>query len=80
MNWSCDWDGGRRNVYRTVVGKHPGKHSLARPRRRWEVNVKIDLSEMDCDHQMWMELAYDCLEWRTFVIAVLNLRAMLSQC
>jgi hypothetical protein len=35
-----------RNVYRVLVGKPEGKRPLARPRRRWEDGIKIDLREI----------------------------------
>jgi hypothetical protein len=35
-----------RNVYRVLVGKPEGKRPLERPRRRWEVGIKMDLSEI----------------------------------
>ena len=38
-----------RNVYRVSVGKPEGKRLLARPRRRWEDNIKMDLREVGCD-------------------------------
>jgi len=40
--------GERRDVYRVLVGKHEGKRSLGRPRRRWEDNIKMDLQEVGC--------------------------------
>jgi hypothetical protein len=45
MRWSehvarmCD----RRGVYMVLVGKTCGKRPLAKPRRRWEDNIKMDL-------------------------------------
>jgi hypothetical protein len=30
-------------VYRVLVGRHEGKRSLGRLRRRWEDNIKMDL-------------------------------------
>ena len=33
-----------RNACRVLVGKHKGKGALGRPRRRWEHNIKIDLT------------------------------------
>ena len=33
-----------RNAYRVLVGKPEGKRRLGRPRRRWEDNIKMDLS------------------------------------
>ena len=35
--------GEERGVHRLLVGKPEGKRPLGRPRRRWEVNIKIDL-------------------------------------
>ena len=35
-----------RGVHRVLVGKPEGKRPLERPRRRWEVNIKIDLQEV----------------------------------
>jgi hypothetical protein len=34
------------NAYRILVGKSEGKKSLGRPRRRWEDNIKMCLSEI----------------------------------
>jgi hypothetical protein len=33
-------------VYRVLVGKPEGKRPLGRPRRRWEVKVRMDLQEV----------------------------------
>jgi hypothetical protein len=35
-----------RNVYRVLVGKPEGKRPLGRPRRRWEIGIKMDLREI----------------------------------
>ena len=37
--------GERRGVYTVLVGKPEGKRPLGRPRRRWEDDIKMDLSE-----------------------------------
>ena len=39
--------GERRGVYSVWVGKPEGKRTLARPRRRWEDNIKMDLEEVE---------------------------------
>ena len=31
------------------MGKPEGKKPLGRPRRGWEVNIKMDLKEIGCD-------------------------------
>ena len=33
-------------VYTVLVAKPEGKRLLGRPRRRWEVNIKMDLQEV----------------------------------
>ena len=33
-----------KGVYRDLVGKPEGKRPLGRPKRRWEDNIKMDLS------------------------------------
>jgi hypothetical protein len=45
-----------RSVYRIFIGKPEGKRQLARPKRRWEDNVRKYLEEIgckgvDCIHQ-----------------------------
>jgi hypothetical protein len=37
-----------RGVYRVLVGKPKEKRPLARPRRRWEDYIKMDLQEVGC--------------------------------
>ena len=48
-----------RNAYRVLLGKPGGKRSLARPRHRWEDNIKMDLREVACDPREWIYLAED---------------------
>jgi len=38
-----------RGVYSFLVGNPEGKKPLARPRRRWEDNIKMDLQEVACE-------------------------------
>jgi hypothetical protein len=40
--------GVRRGVGRVLVRKPEGKRQLARHRRRWVDNIKIDLQEVGC--------------------------------
>ena len=44
-----------------------GKSPLGRPRRRWEDNIKMDLSEVECDAGHWIHLAEDKDQWWTYV-------------
>jgi len=56
------------------VGKTEGKRPLGRPRRRWEVNIKMDLQEVGGGYGDWMELARDRNGWRALVSTVTKLR------
>jgi hypothetical protein len=38
--------GEERKVYKVLVGKTEGKRPLGRPRRRWEVGIRMDLREI----------------------------------
>jgi hypothetical protein len=60
--------------YRGLVGDPVGKRPFGRPKRRWEVNIKMDLQEAGCWNMDWIELAQDRDRWRTIVNAVMNLR------
>jgi hypothetical protein len=39
----------KRNAYRILVGKPEGKRPLARRRRRWVNNIKMDLRDIGWD-------------------------------
>jgi hypothetical protein len=64
----------RRGVYRVLVGRPERKRPLGRPRRRWEVNIKMDLREIRINGANWIQLAQDRVQWRTCVKTVMNLR------
>ena len=66
--------GEERGVYRVLVGKPNGKRPLARPRRRWEDNIKMDLQEVGGVGGDWMELPQDRDSWRALVNTVMNFR------
>ena len=63
-----------RCVHRLLVGKTEGKGPLARPRRGWEDNIKMDILEMGGGCGDWMDLAQDRDRWRTLVNAVMKIR------
>jgi hypothetical protein len=48
--------GGKRNVYRMLVGKPGGKRPLGRPRRRMD-NIKMDLRDRVWEGMDWIDLA-----------------------
>jgi hypothetical protein len=43
------------NIYKVVDGEPQGK----RPRRRWEDNIRIDLSETEYEGVYWINLTQD---------------------
>ena len=63
-----------RGVHRVLVGKPEGKRPLARPRRRWEDNIKMDLQEVEGGCGDCIELAQDRDRWRALVSTVMDLR------
>jgi len=62
-----------RGVPVVLVGKPEGKRPLGRPRRRWEVNIKMDLQEVGGGAD-WMELDQDRDRWRALMNTEMNLR------
>jgi hypothetical protein len=59
-----------RGIYRFLVGRPEGKRPLGRPRRMWEDNIKMDLTEIGFDGANWIRLAQDRVQWRAFVNTV----------
>ena len=46
MGGTCSRYGERRDAYIVLMGKPEGKRLLGRPRRRCEINIKMDLEEV----------------------------------
>jgi hypothetical protein len=65
--------GDSRGVYRVMERKPEGKRPLARPRCKWEDNIKMDLRGVGWGSGLdrWSQ---DRDRWRAFVNAVINLR------
>jgi len=63
-----------RGVCRVLVGRPVGKRPLGRLRRRWEDNVRMDLSEIMWEGLDWIHLAQDTDQWWTLVKKVINLQ------
>ena len=61
-------------VHRVLVRKPEGKRPLERSRRRWEVNIKMDIQEVGGGCGDWVELVQDRDRWRALVSTVKNLR------
>jgi hypothetical protein len=64
--------GEMKNACKILVGKWEGKRPLGRPRRRLEVNIRMDLKEIVWVTVDWILLSRD--QWRDFVNTVMNFR------
>jgi hypothetical protein len=41
---------------KVLLEKPEGKRPLERPRRRWEDNIKMDISEVERTRSMWLRI------------------------
>jgi hypothetical protein len=55
MDGVCSTHGNVRNAFRMLFGKSERKRSLERPRRRWDINLKIDLKEILRKRVDWVD-------------------------
>jgi hypothetical protein len=55
------------------VGKTEKKRPLERPKRRWEVNTKMDPTEIGCEGVDWINLAEVKNKWRALLNTVMKL-------
>jgi hypothetical protein len=62
-----------RSAFKILTGTPAGKIPLGRPRRRWEDNIRMDLTEIGNSTRNWVDLAQDRDYWRVLVNAALNL-------
>jgi hypothetical protein len=59
VGWTCGTHREGRGAYRVLVGRPEGKRQLGRPRRRWEDNIKIDLTDIEidrCTESGWLRI------------------------
>ena len=42
------------SAFKTLTGKPTGKRLSARPRRRWENNIRMDLKEIGMNTRNWV--------------------------
>jgi hypothetical protein len=59
--------GEARNAYRILV-----ELSLGKPRRK-NNTIQMDITKPGCDDEKEMELAQNCVQWQTLVLAILSL-------
>jgi hypothetical protein len=68
-------NGGKRNVYRLLVGKPDGK--TTRKTKPWVVDtIKMDLVEVGWDGVDWILLAQDKDKWKTLENVTVTLRVL----
>jgi hypothetical protein len=63
-----------RGIHGVLVGMPEGRRPLGKPRRSWEVNIKMDLREIGIDGANWIQLAQVRVQWRACVNTVVNLQ------
>jgi hypothetical protein len=68
-----------RKVYKVLVGKPEGKRPLARPRRRWEDGIRMDVREIGWVVVDWIQLAQDGDRGLAVVSVVMHLRILVPQ-
>jgi hypothetical protein len=66
--------GEMRIRHRIFVGKHEENRPLARYRRRWEDNIRMDLREIGWEVVDGIYLAHERDHWRALVNTLMNLR------
>jgi hypothetical protein len=70
----CSTNGETRNAYRLLVGKPVGNRPLERQRRRWVVNIKMNLGETGWSGIDWVDMVLDRDQSKAFVYTVMSLR------
>jgi len=78
MGGACSTYGGEERCIQNLVVISETKRPLGRPRRRWKINIRMELQEMGCRGMDWIDLAQDRNKWRAVVNAVMNLRIPLN--
>jgi hypothetical protein len=66
--------GEKRNAYRKLVRKPEEKRPLGTPRSRWVDNIKVDVSDIECEGVDWIAMDQDRNKWRAILNTVINLR------
>jgi hypothetical protein len=70
--WSCDMED--KNIVQNLTVNLLENGHL----QNWGVSRIASILEMGCEDDRWMKPDQDRMEWRVVVLAVLNLRGLLS--
>jgi hypothetical protein len=68
------WARNMRNTKKVYVTDSERKRLLRRPKRKWEDNIKTDLTEIVFGGVDWINLAHDRDDCRALVNTVINLQ------
>jgi hypothetical protein len=63
--------GERRDAYK---GKYQGKRTFGRPRRTWERNIRMNLTEIGWERVDWIDLVQGRDTQRALVNTAMNIR------
>jgi hypothetical protein len=55
---------------RILFGKSQMNRQAGRPRRRWEDNIRMDLTDIGLEGMGWVHMAVDRDQWRVVVNTV----------
>jgi hypothetical protein len=64
--------GEMRSASSVLVGKPEGKRPLGRPKRSWENNIRMDLTEVGWKDVDWIHLAHTMEQWLAVVNTAMN--------
>ena len=56
-----------RSAFKILTGKPTGTRLSGRPRRRWEINIRIDLKEIGINTKNWGDSVQDRVNWTTLL-------------
>lgn len=62
-----------RHAHNIWDGKPEGRRPLARTMHRREDDIKMDITELECDNVDWIQLAKDREQWQAVVNIRMNL-------
>ena len=63
-----------RTAFKILRDTSTGKRPLVRLRRKWEDNIRTNLTEIGINTRNWVDSAQNMNYWRAFVNLALNLR------